>query len=320
YQALIEITQPLFNRQRYATLNEQLNINTQINNNNTVLTEHDIEKIVTDQYILCLQSNKEAAYAEAMVQLLTDQKEVVQRLVENGLYKQSDFILLHIEYQNFLAQSTTFKAAYRKNLMDLNILCGINDTALVQLADIELSLNNTVTSSLFLEKYRLDSLQLISQQKAFELKYKPEVNLFANTGLNAVYAPTIPQRFGISAGISFTYNLFDGNQKAINQHKAMALEQSISFYKNNFITQNTVRKARILTELQSYADRISIVQQQLKDYNMLLNSYKMEILSGQLSIINYISVIKDMATLQKDYTLLFTQQQLLINAYNYWNW
>jgi outer membrane protein TolC len=320
YSAMLNVTQPLFNGKRYETASEQLNVTSQINQNNSKLTEHDIEKIVTDQYILCLQDNKQTAYAEAMVKLLADQKDILKKLVESSIYKQSDLTLLNIEHQNFLAQLTTFRANYRRDLMDLNILCGINDTALVQLQNSDLALNSTVSNSMFLEKYHLDSLNLIAQQKAFELKYKPQLNLFANTGLNAVYAPTIPNRFGISAGLSFSYYFFDGNQKSINRNKTQVLEKSISFYKDNFITQNTVRKSKILTELQSYTDRISIAEQQLKDYEVLLNSYKKEILSGQLSIINYTMILKNMATIQRDYTLLFSQQQSLINAFNYWNW
>lgn len=320
YQAMLNVTQSLFNGKLYETANEQLNVTSQINQNNSKLIEHDIEKIVTDQYILCLQDNKQIAYAEAMVKLLVDQKDILKKLVESSIYKQSDLTLLNIEYQNFLAQLTTFKANYRRDLLDLNILCGINDTALVQLESIDLSLKNSISNSNFLEKYRLDSLNLITQQKTFELKYKPQINLFVNTGLNAVYAPTIPNRFGISAGLSFTYNFFDGNQKSINQQKTQVLEQSVSFYKTNFITQNSVRKSKILIELQSYTDRIAIAKQQLKDYELLLNSYKNEILSGQLSIINYTMVLKNIAILQRDYTLLFSQQQILINTYNYWNW
>jgi outer membrane protein TolC len=320
YSVMVNVTQPLFNGQRYKTASEQLNVTSQINENNAKLSEHDIEKIVGDQYILCLQDNKQIAYAEEMVKLLTDQKDVLKKLVENSIYKQSDLTLLNIELQNFLAQLTTFKANYRRDLMDLNIICGINDTTLVQLEKSDLKLNNDIDNSNFLEKYRLDSLNLIAQQKAFELKYKPQLNLFGNTGLNAVYAPTIPNRFGVAVGLSFTYNFFDGNQKAINRNKTLVLEKSVSFYKDNFITQNSIRKSKILTELQSYTDRIAIAEQQLKDYDLLLNSYKNEILSGQLSIINYTMVLKNMATVQRDYTLLFSQQQSLINTYNYWNW
>jgi outer membrane protein TolC len=320
YQAMLNVNQPLFNGNRYKTATEQLNITSQLNENNAKLSEHDIEKIVGDQYILCLQDNKQIAYADTMVKLLEEQKDILQKLVENSIYKPSDLSLLNIEYNNFLSQLTTFKANYRRDLMDLNILCGINDTALVQLQNSDLALNNIISNSNFLEKYRLDSLNLIAQQKSFELKYKPQVNLFANTGLNAVYAPTIPNRFGFSVGLSFTYNLFDGNQKNINQNKTQVLEQSVSFYKENFITQNSIRKSKFLTELQSCTDRITITGQQLKDYQLVLDSYKKEIISGQLPIINYTITLKNMASVQRDYTLLFLQQQSLINAYNYWNW
>ena len=249
-----------------------------------------------------------------------DTKEVSSELIGDAINKTNGYLNTLGSAINYFLENGNDGADKIDKLMDLNILCGINDTALVQLQSTNLALNSNVSNSMFLEKYHLDSLNLITQQKAFELKYKPQLNLFANTGLNAVYAPTIPNRFGISAGLSFTYNFFDGNQKAIYQNKTQVLEQSVSFYKSNFITQNTVRKSKILTELQSYTDRISIAEQQLKDYDLLLNSYKKEILSGQLSIINYTMVLKNMATIQRDYTLLFSQQQSLINAYNYWNW
>jgi outer membrane protein TolC len=320
YQAMLNVTQPLFNGHRYKTASEQLNVTARINENNAKLSEHDIEKIVTDQYILCLQDLKQTAYAEQMIKLLTEQKEMLRKLVENSIYKQSDLSLLNIEYSNFLTQQTTFQANYRRDLMDLNILSGIADTTIIQIEPLTISLNHSPANSNFLEKYRLDSLNLLAQQKAFELKYKPQLNFFANAGLNAVYAPTIPNRFGISAGLSFTYNFFDGNQKAINKNKIQTLEKSVSIYKSNFITQNTVRKSKILNELQSYTDRIAIAEQQLKDYEQVLNSYKKEILSGQLSIINYTTVLKNMAITQRDLALLYSQQQILINAYNYWNW
>lgn len=320
YQAMLTATQPLFNAQRYKIASEQFNLASQINENNAKLSEHDIEKIVTDQYILCLQDNKQIDYAQQMVKLLLEQKEILRKLIENGIYKQSDFSLLNIEYNNFFSQLTAYKANYRRDLMELNIICGIDDTTLVQLQSTNLNLNNSASNSQFLEKYRLDSLNIIVQQKVFELKYKPQINFFANTGLNAVYAPTIPNRFGISAGLSFTYNFFDGNQKSINRNKMQVLEKSVSSYKSNFVTQNTIRKSKILTELQSYNERILIAEQQLKDYDALLNSYKNEIMSGQLSIVNYTMVLKNMAIAQRDCAILFSQQQVLINAYNYWNW
>ena len=320
YQALLEITQPLFNRKLYEIATKQLNIASQLNENSVNISKHEIEKIVTDQYILCLQNRKEINYADTMMKLLTTQKTILEKLIMSSIYKQSDLTLLNIEYQNFLSQLTTYKANYRRNLMDLNIICGINDTTNVRLDDAEITLNNKTFASNFLEKYRLDSLSLIAQLNVLELKYKPQLNLFANAGLNAVYAPTIPNRFGMSAGLSFTYNFYDGNQKLINRKKIQVLGTTVSFYKENFVKQNHIRKSKILAEIQSYYDRIAVAEQQLKDYESVLNSYKREFLSGQLSVINYIMVLKNMASINRDYTLLFSQQQSLINAYNYWNW
>lgn len=320
YQALLNLTQPLFNSQKLKTSTEQINVISQINQNNVKITGHDLEKIVTDQYILCLQDIKQAVYVKSMLEILNEQKDIIKKLVEASIYKQSDLSLLNIEYQNFLFQQTSFNANYKRDLMDLKILCGIKDTSVVELKDIDLKLNSNSETSFFSEKYRLDSMNLITAKNVYELKYKPQLNLIANTGLNAVYLPTIPNRFGFNAGFSFAYNFFDGKQKNINRSKTDILLKSVSFYKENFVTQNSMRKTKILNELESYISRINITEQQLKEYNTLINLYKKEIITGQLSIINYVTVLKSMATVQRDNTLLSSQKQSLINAFNYWNW
>jgi hypothetical protein len=320
YQALLNLTQPLFNTQKLKIANEQISVTTQINQNNVKLSGHDIEKIVTDQYILCLQDIKQNNYANSMLDILAEQKDLIKKLVESSIYKQSDLSLLNIEYQNFLFQQTSYKANYKRDVMDLKILCGIRDTSYVVLNDLDLKLTTNTENSFFTEKYRLDSLNLMTSKNIFELKYKPQLNLIANTGLNAVYAPTIPNRFGFNAGFSFAYNFFDGRQKNINRSKTDILLKSVSFYKENFFTQNAMRKTKILNEIQSYTIRISIAEQQLKEYNNLLNLYKKEILIGQLSVITYVTVLKSMASTQRDNTLLSSQKQSLINAFNYWNW
>lgn len=320
YQALLNLTQPLFNGQKIKTTTEQINVTSQISQNNIKLTSHDIEKIVTDQYILCLQGIKQINYSNSMLKILSEQKDIIKKLVDASIYKQSDLSLLNIEYHNFVFQQSSFAANYKRDIIDLNILCGIKDTSMVILNDLDLKLTPLTENSFFNEKYRLDSINLITSKNVFELKYKPQFNIIANTGLNAVYAPTIPNRFGLNAGFSFAYNFFDGKQKNINRNKTDIQLKTISYYKENFANQNTMRKIKIVNEFQSYTNRINIIEQQLKEYETLLTLYKKEILTGQLSIINYVTVLKNMATMQRDNTILLSQKQSLINAYNYWNW
>ncbi|MEO8759907.1 MAG: hypothetical protein ABI388_02515, partial [Bacteroidia bacterium] len=310
YQGMLNVNQPLFNASKLKMASEQIMVAGQINQNTIKLSEHDIEKIVGDQYILCLQDVRQTNYIEQLVQLISDQKLVVNKLVGSGLLKQSDLLVVNIEQQTQLNTLSMFKSTYRRDLMDLNILCGINDTSLVALKELDLILNPVTTQSNFSEKFRLDSLNLLAAQKIFELKYKPQLNSFANAGLNGVYVPTLPNRFGVSAGLNFSAYIFDGKQKSLSRKKTDILIKSTQSYKSNFMAQNSIRKNKILTEINSLNERISISSNQLKDYKQLLEYYKKEVITGQQSVMTYIMTVKNLAIMQRDYVLMQTSKEL----------
>jgi outer membrane protein TolC len=320
YQGLINVNQPLFNSAKLKTSSEQALVAGQINQNNIQIGGHDIEKIVADQYILCLQDLKQIDYLNNLIKLIEDQKFTVARFAENGLLKQSDLLLVNIEAQTQQNAMNSFKATYKRDLMDLNILCGINDTTYLVLPDINMTINAPVQNSKFTQKYSLDSLNFSIAEKVYELKYKPQLFAYANAGLNAVYMPTLPNRFGMTAGFNFAWNLYDGKQKDFFRKKTDLQIQSAQSYKNNFVNQNEVRKNKILNDISSLNDRMAMAAGQLKDYQTLLDYYKKELLTGQQSVVTYVNTVKNLAALQRDFVLMQTNKQLLINLYNYWNW
>jgi len=320
YQGLFNILQPLYGEKKLNIAKEQLKVSSQINQNNSKITAHDIERNITDQYLLCLVDLKQIQFAESMIELINGQRDILKKLVEASIYKQSDLVLLNIEIQNFVAQIANAKASYRRNLMDLNVLATLTDTTLVTLQDFNLTLTNSIESSSFLEKYRLDSLNIRANQRIFDLKYEPQIFAFGNAGLNATDVNIWPRRLGFSVGLTASYTLFDGNQRTINKNKNDIFVESINFYKTQFETQNALRKSKILKELESFAERAAILEQQLKDYKFLMDLYKKEIITGQISIVNYTTAIKNMALIQLNFNLLTAQKQSLINLYNYWNW
>jgi outer membrane protein TolC len=244
----------------------------------------------------------------------------VKKLVNSSLLKNSDLILLNIEYENNQNILLTYKAAYHKDVQELKLLSGSRDTTINMLDSLSLTIKDEPASSLFTEKYKLDSLNLVATQKAFETKYQPQLNLFANSGLNAAHIAGIQNRFGVSAGLNLSWAILDGHQKDISRRKTNALLQSVSFYKSNFEFQNSQRKTQLLDELQSYDARVKNQYQQLKDYRSLLNSYRTQVIQAQLSVIDFINVLKNKVTVQRDLLQLETNRLLLINAYNYWNW
>ena len=320
YSGTLNVNQSIFNRSRYQASVAQVQVAGLINSNIAKLTEHDLERFVTDQYIICYQDFQQIQYISGVIKLLNEQKNLIQNLVESGLLKQSDLTLLNIEYQTQQVLNNTFKATYRRDLMTLKTLAGIADTSVVELNDPAITLVEQVENSKYKEKFRLDSLNAVASQSFFDLRYKPQTFLFANTGVNAVQLPGIERKLGMSAGFSFNFILFDGGQRNINRQKTKLAVKTVNGYQTNFFAQNTIRKNQALQEYNAVEDRIKLIESQLEAYKLLMGTYKQELLRGQISVINYINTIKLYVTIQRDLVITRSSRLLLINAYNYWNW
>lgn len=321
YQGYAQVTQPLYNAARSQAFAQQAQTAALGLQNLARLSVHDLEKLVGDQYILCRQDVEQLGYVREVLGLLDKQSLLVRKLVEASLLKQSDYTLLTIEQQTQRLALNTYRTAYRRDLLDLNVLCGLGDTTEVLLPAPNLPLRrNPVGISRYAERYRLDSLNLTFTQQVYELRYRPQLNAFANTGLNAVALRDIPNRFGASAGLNFTMFVFDGHQRPLSRERTGILLRSVRQARENFQTVNPVRLTRLLGELRALEERQRLAREQLASYRSLLDSYKREVVAGQLPVINYVQVLKNFALASRDLVLLDNNRLLLINAYNYWNW
>lgn len=320
YQLLINLNKPLFFSHRLQTTAEQLRISALSCNYQAMLAGHELDKLVTEHYLNCLNELKQIRHAEALLALLSEQKDLLQHLVQHGLYKPSDLILLNLEYQQQVQSLLAFRSAYRRKLLDLYLLCGIRDTATVTLNDTILLPALPPQPSHFAEKFRLDSLRLVADQHVFDLKYKPVFNLYANAGWNAVYLPDLPNRLGFSAGFSISYPLYDGQQRRWYHERTRALEQTVIAYQEQFNTQQTVRRIQQYEQLHNLNQQIALAGQQLEEHEKLLAVYRLELQAGQLSVVQYLLALRNLTAARRDYATLQHQQQLLINEINYWNW
>ena len=323
YQGYAQVTQPLFNQKRFAAYAQQAQGLARSQQNLAQLSLHDLERFVGDQYILCRQDLDQLAYVRELLDILGRQRLLVQKLVDASLLKRSDYLLLNIEVETQQIFLNTYRTAYRRDLLSLNVLCGIGDTSEVALAPAELPLlrqGPPVGLSGFTERYRLDSLVLDANQRVFETRYQPLVNGFANGGLNAIALSDIPRRFGVSAGLSLSLYLFDGNQRQISRDRTRVLLETTRAYQRNFAAVNPVRQQQLLGELRQLTERQRLARQQLASYREVLDSYKRETIAGQLSVLFYVQVLKNFAVAARDLVLLENNRLLLINAYNYWTW
>jgi outer membrane protein TolC len=226
---------------------------------------------------------------------------------------------MQIELENYRIEYQDFIAQYQNNLADLNLLCGINDTTLVEIEEVNYTLKpDTVLQSQFLAGYKLDSLNLEAELFVFDQKYKPQVSLFANAGMNAIYVPSF-NRFGFAAGVNFSWNIFDGNQKKIVHDKSFISMQTLEFEKQYFVRQHNINKNKYLIQIESVNSRLEIVTRQLEKYRELLELYAFQLSQAQVSVMDYKNLVRDISAKKQESLLLEMQNQALINSYNYWN-
>ena len=200
--------------------------------------------------------------------------------------------------------------------MDLNLLCGIDEVTDVALSDISqpVRLRNDGESSLFTEQYRLDSLNTAVALRSFNLQYKPKLDLFVNGGLQVGDFSGWYRHFGLSAGVTLSWTIFDGRQKRQKERQAVWQQNTIRTYKENSEYQRNMRIKQCLSELGRYDERERALERQLAEYESVLADY------GKVSVLDYITVLRSKIQTEKDRLLLRTNKQLVIAAYNYWNW
>lgn len=315
-------THPLLGRSSYKAAQEQAQINMDIANNHIRMEEHQLERSVTEQYLLCLLDKAQIDFTDSVGTVIGRRMEIVQKLVENGLSKQSDLNLLVIEKEANDELQTAARQDYHTHLMDLNLLCGIDDTTDVALADIDLPvrLRSDEEPSLFTEQFRLDSLNTVAILRSFNLQYKPKLDLFVNSGLQVGDFSGWYRHFGLSAGLTFSWTIFDGRQKRLKERQAVWQQNTIRTYKDNSEYQRNMRIKQCLSELSRYDEREKALDNQLAQYEFVLSDYGREMNAGQVSVLDYITVLRNKIQTGKDRLLLHTNKQLAIVAYNYWNW
>ncbi len=320
YQGIVSVNQSLFNGKKIETYNDRAEIQRQILDNNIQLTEHELENTVRHQYMLCLKSKRQAENNLDLKREVDGEIRIMKELVRNAVYKQSDLKLLEISRQNYEQAYETSRAEYRDDIYNLNLLCGVNEGADVEIEPVEFSLNGeVVTNSLFLSSFYFDSLAIIADRRISELKYKPRVNLFANAGLNAVYLPSF-NRFGLSTGITFSLTLFDGHQRKTEIEKSQVNLENLQFNKRQTKIRNDIQKNFILDKLNSLEKRMSLADDQIEQYDQLLILYKSQITNGAISVMEYSYLLKEISEKKQERLLFEMEKQLIINAYNYWNY
>lgn len=321
-RAGVTLSKPLFNGATLKAEQARMRIADSQTDFNISLNSHELERIVTDQYLLCLLDESQISFIDSLKASVRQQNDVMTRMANSGLCKQSDLRLLTIELLNDSCRADEARRLYRAHLADLNILCGIKDTSTVLLSDVDIELKPLPHSetSRFAEQYRLDSLALMAELKSWKTQYRPQLSLFVDGGLNTSDVNKTLRRFGASMGLTFSWLLYDGKQKRNRQRQAQFSLNSNALYRGDFMRKRELERQKYIKQIADSRHQERILERQISEYDRLADGFRREIQRGDVSITTYITAMRNRIQAVSELLTLRTNIKLMINALNYWNW
>lgn len=320
YATQLNASLPLFTGGLIKTYQKQNQIQNQLLLNSNIQLLHDLDKNISDQYIATYQLQQQASYQQKLIDMVQDRQKIIEALVLKALMQQSDYLLLEIELKQRQYDTQQLKINISATFNQLYNLSGIRDTTIFELLPPTILQTQPTTQFNYKLKFELDSTNLIAQQQVFNTKYKPQFAAFGNTGINATDAANIPHNVGVSAGLHLVIPLYDGGQKKIVEKQNKLLLDNLHLYQN----QNSITIENNLTALQQQINltqqSISLINSQLSSQETLLLILKDKVVTGQISVTDYLTFLKDYAATNQNKILVQTNLWLLINQYNYINW
>ncbi len=322
YLGMINVSKLLANRKFVNAQYESINIQRQISSNTAKISEHDLKKSVTDQYLIVYQDKKQIDATKSIIDLLKKETDLLMQLAEAGMYKQSDLLSFKIEMQTQEITYDQLKIQYQSDLFSLNNICGITDTSMVEITTpnlikhVQYSIENIPPFF----KFHLDSLTIINSKTLLDLNYRPQLNAFANAGFNAVPIMPPQQNIGVSFGLNFNLPLYDGNQRKLGYKKFEFMEDTRRNYKEFMGTQYKIQLRQIEENRKANnAIKLQLLKQK-SDINNLMEMNKKQLEAGGISITDYILNVRRSLDLQNDLNAAEIKELLLINSTNYITW
>jgi outer membrane protein TolC len=138
--ATIAISQELTGKYNRQNRYKALGLLNQSASNTSKISEQDLKKNITSQYITAFGEWQQYNFNVEMLHLVQKEEAMLKKLTENGVYKQIEYLsfLVNLRQQELLVER--LKSQYQNDFALLNYLCGIEDTALVPLPDPNLKI------------------------------------------------------------------------------------------------------------------------------------------------------------------------------------
>lgn len=319
-EALLTVNYALIGNGKKKNQNESLNIQRDSIRYATKLSELDLKKVITDQYINAFASQQQVVFNYEIYQLLQKEEAVLKLLTRENSYRQTDYLTFLVAYKQ---QQLTWKQAelqFKNDLYTLNYFSGLTDTSNVSLAEPMVQVNTIVKpeKSFFETRFEIDSLKVQNEKKALEFNYKPKASVYINGGYNSSFLLQPYKNFGSSVGFTVSIPIYDGHQKKMMYNKLSLQEQTTSTYKEFFINQQNQQVLMLEQQLSATEELFLQINEQIKYTKALIEADSKLLHSGDVKVADFVIAINNYMSAQNLYRLTNINRLKLISQFNYW--
>ncbi|CAK9254285.1 unnamed protein product [Sphagnum jensenii] len=319
YQAQVAATQELIIRKSKNVQLQGLDIQKQYLDNSSKITELDLTKEVTEEYIIAYKDFNLIQSVQEVLDLLNNEEESLKPLVQKGMYAQTDFLNIRITKETQLLTLRQAQMQYKNDLYSLNVLCGLEDTIFPELAKPTVNLAERVNAAnlLLLKQYHIDSLKFMNKKKTIDLNYQPKLSAFADAGLWTANIPGMYRNFGAGVGLNFSMPLYDGKQRKYEYQKIALASQISHNYEDFYHRQYQQQILQLQEQLKSTDDLITETNKQIQLSKDLINVYKAELNQGLARVTDLILTVNNYINFKTSLNQTNMSRLQIINQLNY---
>lgn len=319
--AVVSVSKEFTGLQNRQNRYEAIGLQTQSARNSSKISEQELKKSVTNQYITTYSDGQQVKFNSEMLKLLAKEEAVLKQLTESGVYKQVDYLAFCVSQRQQKLLVTNLKNQYNYNYLTLCYLCGIEDTTTFILTDPEIKADVApdLSSSVFYQQFVLDSLKLQNYNKLIDYSYKPKISAYVDGGYNSSLTYLPARNFGTSAGIMISVPLYDGGQRKI-QHSQLSIdEQNRANYLHFFKVQYRQQQNRLLQQLKANQEVAEQITEQIVYTKALVDADRKLLETGDIRIADYTLAIANYLNANNLLAQNTVERYQIINELNYWN-
>lgn len=318
--ALVSASKSFQSNKTIASQIASLHIQSLSTANNIKISEQELKKAITDQYITAYGEQLQIDFNKKINELLKKEDSLLKKLTQDNVYKQTDYLSFTVTRQQQLLATSQLEIQYNFDYTMLNYLAGIVDTTTTFLKNPQLSTASfgDFTTTVFYQRFVLDSMKLINDKALIDLNYRPKINAFADGGYYSSLNYKPYKNFGTSVGINLTIPIYDGKQKKLQYSKIDILERTRLNNRDFFMKQQHQQVLQLMQQLNLTGNLIEQINKQINYTETLITVNERLLATGDIRLTDFILTLNNYITAKNLVTQNNINRLKILNQLNYW--